>query len=372
MEASFVRIREGVVVEIIASGAGVTQAWVEVDGKKDRAISYHALTGPLAPGDRVSLNTTAAWLGLGTGGFHFVTAVWGRSTETSRDGHIMKARYTPSQVRVLAVEEEGSPYHEQLRDIPDLEGMPVAVGGLHSQVPLVAAAVKHRAPQARVAYVMTDGAALPAAFSQVVQGLRRAGLVDAVITAGHAFGGDYEAVTVPSALAAAKVVVKADVTIVAMGPGVVGTGTSLGCTALEQGPILDAAQDLGGRPLPVARVSFHDPRERHRGISHHTMTALTRFVHYPLTVPLPLFNCAPWRERLKEQAKALEAKGHTIVWRDGVRAHAHAKALLSQHGIKVTTMGRSDKDDPAFFQAAAVAGEEAARLLEARESGRAR
>jgi len=102
------------------------------------------------------------------------------------------------------------------------------------------------------------------------------------------------------------------------------------------------------------------------------MTALTRFVHYPLTVPLPLFNRAPWRERLKEQAKALEAKGHTIVWRDGVRAHAHAKALLSQHGIKVTTMGRSDKDDPAFFQAAAVAGEEAARLLEARESGRAR
>src|SRR5690606_41869124 len=54
-----------------------------------------------------------------SGGFHFVTAVWGRSTETSRDGHIMKARYTPSQVRVLAVEEEGSPYHEQLRDIPD-------------------------------------------------------------------------------------------------------------------------------------------------------------------------------------------------------------------------------------------------------------
>ena len=120
----------------------------------------------------MSLNTTAAWLGLGTGGVHFVTAVWGRAQEAMGKGHIMKARYTPSQVRVLAVEEEDRPGHEALSAIPDLGGTPVAVGGLHSQVPVVAAAVKACAPAARIAYVMTDGAALPASFSQILKALR--------------------------------------------------------------------------------------------------------------------------------------------------------------------------------------------------------
>lgn len=369
MGTSLVRTREGVVVEIIATGDGVTEAWVEVDGNQERALSYHALTGPLAIGDRVSLNTTAAWMGLGTGGLHFVTAVWGRVTDTSGQGHIMKARYTPSQVRVLAVEEEESPHHQDLTNIPDLEGMPVAVGGLHSQVPIVAAVVKDRAPQARVAYVMTDGAALPASFSRVLRSLRQCGLLDAVITAGHAFGGDYEAVTVHSALAAAKVVVGADVTIVAMGPGVVGTGTPLGCTALEQAPILDAVQDLGGTALPVVRISFGDPRKRHRGMSHHTMTALTRFVHYPLTVPLPRLVESSWQTRLEEQAQALSAKGHVLSWRDGAQAYAPAKELLCRYGIHVTTMGRNDQEDPAFFQAAAVAGLEAVSQWENRGSG---
>ena len=70
---------------------------------------------------------------------------------------------------------------------------------------------------------MTDGAALPLALSDMVDALVRAGLVDVTLTAGHAFGGDLEAVTVPSALALARHAAMADVVIVAMGPGVVGT-----------------------------------------------------------------------------------------------------------------------------------------------------
>lgn len=358
-----VRTREGVVVEIIAERPGVTEAWVEVDGSRERAASYHALTGPLAVGQRVALNTTAAWLGLGTGGWHFVTAVWGRAQEVSGPGHIMKLRYTPAQVRVLAVEEEDSPGHEAMKEIPDLAGMPMVVGGLHSQVPVVAAAIKRRRPGARIAYVMTDGAALPLAFSRLAQDLRRAGILDAVITAGHAFGGDYEAVTVHSAIAAAKAVAGADAAVVAMGPGVVGTGTPLGCTALEQGPILDAVGDLGGEPLPAVRVSFADPRSRHRGISHHALTALTRFVHRPLTVPLPRLAEPDQQELLRTQAELLEAKGHRILWLDGAAAYAGAREVLGRAGITVTTMGRSDREDPAFFQAAAAAGCLAAERL---------
>jgi len=206
---------------------------------------------------------------------------------------------------------------------------------------------------------------LPAGLSEVLGKLRRSGIVDVVITAGHAFGGDLEAVNVPSALAAAKLAARADAVVVAMGPGIVGTGTPLGTTALEQAPILDAAGDLGGRPIPVVRMSFADPRARHRGISHHVMTCLTRFVHYRLAVPLPAVSDPAWRSLLAEQAARLEACGHTVRWRDGEAAYQRAARVLAQEGIRVTSMGRDASRDPAFFWAAAAAGEEAAEGAEA-------
>jgi len=352
-----IRVREGTVRSVTAEGPGWTEALADLeDGGTQRCLSLHALTGPLQPGDRVSLNTTAAFLGLGTGGYHFVTAVWGRARDIHGPGHIMKLRYTPAQVRVLAVEEEESPHHDALATIPDLGGKPVFVGTLHSQVPLVAAAIKAVRPHVRIAYVMTDGAALPAAFSRLLPALKSAQIIDAVITAGHAFGGDYECVTPAAGLAAAHVVVGADAVIVSMGPGVVGTGTPLGTTALEQGPLLDAAACLGGEPIAVVRASEADPRERHRGISHHVITALTRFTHHPVTVPLVAPRDPSLRERIRSQAGELAQAGHRIVWVDGEGAYAPARKLLSSAGITVTTMGRGERDDPLFFWSAAAAG----------------
>ena len=51
---------------------------------------------------------------------------------------------------------------------------------------------------------MTDGAALPGAFSRLGVDLREAGLLDGWITCGQAFGGDLEAVTVWTGMLAAK------------------------------------------------------------------------------------------------------------------------------------------------------------------------
>ena len=65
--------------------------------------------------------------------------------------------------------------------------------------------------------------------------------------------------TCPSALALARHALDADITVVAMGPGVVGTGTRLGTTALEAAPALDAAAALGGQPVLCARVSSERP-----------------------------------------------------------------------------------------------------------------
>src|SRR4030095_12734642 len=50
-------------------------------------------------------------------------------------GHVIKARYTPSQVRVLAVEEEDSPHRAAVAACTGLDGLPVVCAELHSMVP---------------------------------------------------------------------------------------------------------------------------------------------------------------------------------------------------------------------------------------------
>ena len=83
-------------------------------------------------------------------------------------------------------------------------------------------------------------------------------MLDATITAGHAFGGDMEAVGVPSALALARHVAHADLVIVGMGPGVVGTASVLGTTAVEVAGVIDAAQRMGARVALCCRASSAD------------------------------------------------------------------------------------------------------------------
>src|SRR5262249_46018091 len=155
---------------------------------------------------------------------------------------------------------------EELAEVESVDGMPVVAAALHSQLPAAAVAFKDRAPDARLAYVMTDGAGLPFALSDLAYALRERGLVDATITYGPPLGGDYEAVSIFSALAVARHVAGADAVVVAMGPGIVGTNTRLGFSGMEVGWILDAAAALDGQPIACLRVSFADPRARHIGL----------------------------------------------------------------------------------------------------------
>lgn len=328
--------RTAVVTAILEERTGLQR----VDTERGRAYALTQLTGPVAVGDRVVLNTTAVDLGLGTGGWHVVH--W-NAERTELDepgpGHIMKLRYTSLQVDAGSAEE-----HDPDTAI-DLGGMPVVVGSLHSQVPGVAAAIRAAAPDARIAYVMTDGASLPLVISDLVDAMTRVGLIDVTITAGHAFGGQLEAVSVPSALALARHVAHADVAIVAMGPGVVGTSSPLGTTALEVAPILDAAAALGGRPVAVLRMSDGDARERHRGVSHHSQTALD-LVRTPVLVACP-------------EPGAFEHVRHDVRVVEG----PNVPELLEELGLHVTTMGRGPDQDPLFFRATAAAGALAASML---------
>jgi len=356
--AAMIRVRLGTVLSVTERNAHIEQLQVSCEESIVPAVNYPELTGSAAPGDQVILNTTAVYLNLGTGGFHFVMAICGKERDIDRSvpGHIMKLRYTPLQVRVSAIEEEESPYHEAMCAAADLQGMPVAVATVHSLIAPFAIAFKNSASRMKLAYIMTDGAALPLAWSHLVRRLRQEGLIDITITCGHAFGGEVEAVTFYSALHAAHQVLECRACIVAMGPGVVGTGTPLGTTALEQAFLLDAAGILGARQIAVPRLSFADPRPRHRGLSHHTLTVLGRLTQRPAYVCLPHLEPPLQQELERLVDEAGFAHRHRLIWQHP----GDYLAEFARSGIALQSMGRTPEEDPAFFAAGAAAGKLAA------------
>ena len=344
--------REGTVVEITREEEAIQDIIVDCGGRS-KAVCYPPLTGSVALGDRVLLNTTAVRLELGSGGRHFVVANLSRPARALAPGpgHIMKLRYTPMQCRVLSAEEEGSPHRAAIESFIDLGGAPVIVCGLHSMVAPVCASLKILRPAARVVYIMTDGASLPAAFSRTVRELKNGGFITGTVTCGNAFGGDLEAVTKYSALAAARAALAADVVVVGMGVGISGTGTRLGHTGLEVGEWVNAVAALKGEPLVVPRLSFADPRKRHVGVSHHTITALSVIALARATIALPIMP-PDQKEIVMRQFDAAEITGsHVITEADGSIALEAMKAL----GFRVTTMGRGPEEDPVFFLACGAA-----------------
>ena len=351
-----------------------------------RALAYPALVGPTTIGDHVLVNTTALDRGLGTGGYALVVAVLPRdgqpvvaSPRTDGPGHLVKARYTPHQTMVLGVDEQESPHHSTLQDADDLGGMPVVVADLHSALPAIVAGARHHAQAhgrrtPRIVYVMTDGGALPAWFSRTVARLRDTGWTAATITVGQAYGGDHEAVTVHTGLLAAHHVLDADLAVVTQGPGNLGTGTRWGFSGVAAGEAVNAAATLGGRPVASLRVSGADARERHQGISHHSLTAYGRVALLPADVPVPRLGQVTDRfgtaghdpltldARIQQQAPLLAdgPAGHTLVEAPATPDLADALALSP---VRLSTMGRGLDQDPAAFLAAAVAGQHAASLL---------
>ena len=326
----------------------------------ERAYVLTQLTGSVAEGDRVVLNTTAVDLGLGTGGWHFVH--WNLEREEWVEpgpGHILKSRYTSLQTDVGSTEEH---LDDEQSAVTSIDGMPVVAAALHSQLPAVAVTIRALRPDARIVYVMTDGAGLPLALSDLVADLRDRALLDATVTCGHAFGGDYEVVNVFSALAIARHVARADVAIVVMGPGIVGTNSTLGFTGIEVGSVLDATHGLGGAPIACVRASDADDRDRHRGVSHHTITTLTVATQSRVTVALPMVE-----PRVDIDLRAdLEAAGITARHDVLTRPIPDVLALFAAHDLHVTSMGRPAAADPILFQCAAAAGAQSVIGLGAR------
>jgi Protein of unknown function (DUF3866) len=345
--------RSGVVEAVGRSWGSAVELTVRADGVRLPALAYPPLAGTPAVGDRVLLNTGALDLGLGTGGYALVVALPDRlPPDAARPGHLIKARYTPMQTVVLGVDEPDSPWHDLLADADDLGGMPVVVADLHSAVPAILAGLRTGAPNSQAAYVMTDGGALPLGFSRTIAGLRETGWLVGTITAQQAFGGDLEAVTLHSGLLAARLVLQADVAVVTQGPGNLGTDTRFGFSGVAAGEAINAAAILGGRPVATLRISAADPRPRHRGISHHSLTAYGRVALAAAEVAVPDLP------GMTEAAGSLSPPHRLVkIPLDGL-----AEAMLALP-VPLHTMGRDYDDDPDYFLAAAAAGRHAATLL---------
>ena len=358
-----VRWRSGVVSSVRRQWRGAVELEVATDDGPLKALAYPELTGAPEPGDRVLLNVGAQVMGLGTGGYALVVALPDRlpgdpvTDGTTRDsGHLVKARYTPLQAILLGVDEEASPHREVMAAADSVDDMPVVAADLHSALPAILAGIHADRPDARVAYVMTDGGALPAWFSRTLDGLRDH--LAGTITTGQSFGGDLEASTVHTGLLAARHVLHADVTIVAQGPGNLGTGTAWGFSGVALGEAVNATVALGGRPVGSLRISDGDARPRHRGLSHHSLTAYGKVALVPADLPVPDDLAADLAKAVSDALAPL-AILHRIV---EVPTHG-LDAALQDSPVQLSTMGRGLTEDHAYFVAAAVAGRHAASPL---------
>jgi hypothetical protein len=356
-----IRWRSGTVESVVREWRGVREVAVAVAGDGTiHALAYVHLVGAPEPDDRVLLNTTALAMGLGTGGHALVVAIPDRlPADPVGPGHLVKARYTPSQATVLGVDDQESPHHELIAGASSLDGLPVVIADLHSALPAIVAGVRADAPDARIVYVLSDGGALPIWYSRTVAEL--GSLLAGTVTTGQSFGGDLEAVTVHTGLLAARHVLAADVAIVTQGPGNLGTGTPWGFSGVLAGEVVNAVAVLGGRPVGALRLSDADPRERHRGVSHHALTAFGQVALAAADLVVPSGLPAQLAAAVARDLEPLAARHRIVpVASDGL------EAALRALPVRLSTMGRSLDEDRAYFLAAAAAGRHAAALLRSR------
>jgi len=337
------------------------------------AIADTGLVGECRAGDEVIVNVEALDLGLGSGGFDIVHAnlTRGLAAAGAAGRNVMKLNYTSLQHTVRPVEGES-----ELR-VP-LE-RPVAVLALHGQLAPVAWAFAAARPGGRLGYVQTAGGALPGRHSRAVAELRARGLLAGHITAGASFGGEQEAVSTAGAIHHGLRELGWDAAVCGPGPGIVGSASRLGhggMAALDSG---HAALALGCPTVLVARLSSGDSRERHRGISHHTITVLDLLLE-PVTVALPAGMRSPVGAELRAGLGA--AFGRHASERPGLPLQAERPARIARHdwrragvdlpgyaasGLPATTMGRGLAEDPLFFGAALAGGAALGELTAASE-----
>jgi hypothetical protein len=338
------KLRRGIVV----SDEPLT---VEVDGERRAAWADTTLLGEMCEGDEVIVNVEALDLGLGSGGFDVVHLNLTRGLEgggSPGDQHVIKLNYTSLQHPI-------DPIELPLRLMRDMTAkgaaeralgtVPVLVLPLHGHLAPAAWAAAQASPEIKLGYVQTGGGALPGALSRDVAELRQRGLLCGHITAAPAYGGEHEAISTAGALDAAAQKLGWDAVIAGPGSGIIGSDTALGHGGIVALDTAHAALALGLPTLLSPRLSSADPRERHRPVSHHTLTVMELLLG-GIEVPIPVGEQAP--------VAALTAAAGTRH-----RLYETSADLLgyTSSNLPSRTMGRTIDEDPLFFAAALASGQ---------------
>jgi len=346
------KLRRGTVVATgpleVRVGEGNRPAWADT-----------GLVGPCEIGDEVVVNVEALDLGLGSGGFDvvLVNLTRGLYGGGSEGEHVMKLNYSPLQHPVATIEREvGDPGNGVDGGGKGASsGLPVLAIGLHGHLAPAAwacasAAADAGRPQPSIGYVQTGGGALPGAFSRDVARLLDSGLLSGHVTAGPAYGGRQEAITLVGALDAAGSL-GWDAVIAGPGPGILGSATTYGHGGMAALDVVHGGLALGSPVILSARLSSGDPRPRHRGLSHHSRTVM-RLALGGVDVPLPAGS--------EELASVVEDEG-------GGRHHVTTEQVdldgYLASGLPARTMGRDLHQDPEFFAGPLAAGSRLSSLI---------
>jgi Protein of unknown function (DUF3866) len=358
-------LRRGVVV---AAGGGSEQDLVvELADGRHPAIADSGLVGRCEAGDVVIVNVEGRELGLGSGGFDIVHVNLTRGLEGSgRPGAgVMKLNYTSIQHATVALETERTDREDgrspggpgppggkgRFRADAALGVRPVGVIALHGGLAPLAWSVGRARPGTRLGYVQTAGGALPGSRSAVVRDLLDRGLLASHVTTGPCYGGaDGDAVTTIGAIDHGFAEQGLDAVVCGPGPGIIGSGSTLGHGGMAALDSAHAALALGLATLVVPRMSSGDSRPRHQGISHHTRTVL-ELVLTDVVVALPPDVDAPeWGRRHDWRAGGADLAGYAA------------------SGLPASTMGRTLERDRLFFAAALAGGDVLVGMLRSASS----
>jgi hypothetical protein len=334
------KLRRGVVVES-------DPLVVEVDGERRPAWADTGLVGEVREGDEVVVNTEAVDLGLGSGGFDVVHVNLTRGLDAGGpgDAHVMKLNYTSLQHAVEPVEPAGG-----------AEGArpPVLVIPLHGHLAPAAWAACAESSGLEIGYVQTHGGALPGSMSRDVADLRDRGLIAGHVTAGPAYGGEHEAISLVGGLDAAAEPLGWHAVIAGPGPGILGSATRYGHGGMGALDTAHAALALGSPTLVGPRLSSGDERGRHLGLSHHTRSVLELLLA-PVRVPVPEVDADLWPTTEAEPGAYDEL---LAVCRDRHDLAVEEVDLdgYAASGLPTRTMGRDLGDDALFFAAPLASG----------------
>ena len=192
--------------------------------------------------------------------------------------------------------------------------------------------------------------------------LRERGLLCGHVTAGPAYGGEHEAISlIGGARRRGRRGSAGRRSSCGPGPGILGSATRLGhggMAALDSAA--RGARARACRPCSPRGISSSDPRPRHRGLSHHTATVLELL--------LGAVRVAGARDRARGLAAPASGRSGGRIGRasldDLIGLHGrHDLAVepvdldgYAASGLPARTMGRTIAEDPLFFAAPLAAG----------------